>query len=488
MKTRKSLWGILLSICMLISICNIEACAASGSLSVSSASGTVGSTVTVTGTVKASEAISAVTVTLTYSPSGLQYVGGSQDVTGGSGSVVFFGDVMGQNKSSVSFTMKFKILKEGSFSVSGIADGYTDAGMEQISISGGGGTITGKAQTTSSGGSGSGGSSGGSGGSGNTRPQQKDSNSKLNGLQVYPGTLSPAFSANTTSYTVNVTDMVKDVTITATAQSSKANVNVSGGKGIQVGNNAAKVVVTAEDGTTTVYNLTIVCEKVEKIPIGEIEHVVNTTFSDDQIPTGFVKESIKLGEKEYTGLSHEKGNLTLICMQDASSIDNPSVFYIYEEETNNFYPFMQIAIAEGKNIIPLPIYETKEFSQTTTLTVQDKTIEAWKIDEEFCVIPVLNAAGENVLYKFDSVDGTYQRYSEAVPEENEETDEIDETKPENKMQGLLSEYGLYMIAGLGAVVLILAVTLIYLLSTKGRKHLVRRKKKELDMRAEENDN
>ena len=63
MKKRSSLLGAILSICILISVWNCEAQAASGSLGISSVSGSVGSTVTVTGTVNASEAISAITVT-----------------------------------------------------------------------------------------------------------------------------------------------------------------------------------------------------------------------------------------------------------------------------------------------------------------------------------------------------------------------------------------------------------------------------------------
>ena len=117
MKKRNGLLGVILSVCMLISVWHVDVHAASGSLTVSSKSGNVGSTVTLTGTVSASEAISAVTVTLTYDPAGLQFVSGSQDVSGDAGSITYFGDVMGQNKSSVSFSMNFKILKEGSFSV-----------------------------------------------------------------------------------------------------------------------------------------------------------------------------------------------------------------------------------------------------------------------------------------------------------------------------------------------------------------------------------
>ena len=446
---------------MLASVWNVDVYAASGSLSVSSTSGTVGSIVTVSGTVSASEAISAVTVTLTYDPAGLQYVSGSQDVSGGSGSVTYFGDVMGQNKSSVSFTMNFKIMKEGAFSVSGIADAYTDADMQKISISRAGGTVTGKAVTSNN-----------PGGSGGTTPPtnpgttqtNKDTNNKLKSLQVSPGSLSPAFNANTTSYKVNVPEETTELIISAAAQSNKANVSVSGNKNLKPGENTAKVVVTSESGATRVYTLTVICgevttneeppEEPEKIQINGTDNTINEAFADDTIPTGFVRDKITYNGKEYEALKHEKGELLLVNLQNEAG----NAFYIFNAETQEFYDFVQISFSEGRYIIPLTLDDREEFTDydKTTITLQDKLFDAWKIDEDYSVICAMNSEGEMVLYQYDSFDGTLQRYTGVVAKET--VKEQEET--EMTFFSFLEEYHLYIIAGLGVVVLALIIALI----------------------------
>ena len=119
---------------------------------------------------------------------------------------------------------------------------------------------------------------------------------------------------------------------------------------------------------------------------------------------------------------------------------------------------MLIQLSEEKYIIPLPLNDTEEFkdNEITTLTVQDKTFDAWKIDEEYSVILVLNAEGGEALYQYDNVDETFQRYAGAVVKETiEEPEEMEMT-----FFSFLEKYHLYIIAGLGVVVLALIIALI----------------------------
>ena len=73
----------------------------------------------------------------------------------------------------------------------------------------------------------------------------------LANLTVSAGTLSPAFSSTTYSYTVNVANEISSITISATANHLQANVSGDIGlKNLSVGNNPFTITVTAEDGTT----------------------------------------------------------------------------------------------------------------------------------------------------------------------------------------------------------------------------------------------
>jgi hypothetical protein len=83
------------------------------------------------------------------------------------------------------------------------------------------------------------------------------SDASLQSLTVSSGSLS--FDANTTNYTVNVSNDVTSIDVTGTANHAAATVtgNVTG-KTLEVGDNVVNIVVTAEDETTTkTYTVTI---------------------------------------------------------------------------------------------------------------------------------------------------------------------------------------------------------------------------------------
>ena len=80
----------------------------------------------------------------------------------------------------------------------------------------------------------------------------------LSSLTVSAGTLTPAFNANTTAYTVNVANNIASITLTATASHTAATVTGAGVKSLNVGNNVFPIIVTAENGTTSkTYTVTV---------------------------------------------------------------------------------------------------------------------------------------------------------------------------------------------------------------------------------------
>jgi len=91
--------------------------------------------------------------------------------------------------------------------------------------------------------------------------------STLSGLVLSSGTLSPAFSSTTTAYTASVANTTTSVTILPTVTDGTATVKVNGvpvpsGTTSQAitlvaGPNTVNVVVTAQDGTTSTYTVTV---------------------------------------------------------------------------------------------------------------------------------------------------------------------------------------------------------------------------------------
>ena len=83
----------------------------------------------------------------------------------------------------------------------------------------------------------------------------KSSNNILKSLSIDKGSIN--FSGNTTSYSVVVDYAVSKIKVTAVAEDSKAKVNGTGSKTINVGKNKIEVKVTAEDKSVKTYVINV---------------------------------------------------------------------------------------------------------------------------------------------------------------------------------------------------------------------------------------
>ena len=88
-----------------------------------------------------------------------------------------------------------------------------------------------------------------------------NSNSYLKTLSVSGVKLSPAFTKGTYSYTATVPDSISSVTITAISEYDAADVSGFGTVQLKTGANVLRVICTAENGTSSVYTLTITRQK-----------------------------------------------------------------------------------------------------------------------------------------------------------------------------------------------------------------------------------
>lgn len=92
-----------------------------------------------------------------------------------------------------------------------------------------------------------------------TKPkeEEKSSNKNLASLSVEGVELSPAFNQETTQYTGTALENVTKLEIKATAEDSKAKVEILDNDNLKGGDNIIKIKVTAEDDTVRTYILTI---------------------------------------------------------------------------------------------------------------------------------------------------------------------------------------------------------------------------------------
>jgi uncharacterized protein (TIGR02145 family) len=127
-------------------------------------------------------------------------------------------------------------------------------------------------------------------------------NANLSSLTVNHGTLTPAFSAATADYTVNVANSVESITVTGTKAESHATVSANSGvsQSLTVGANTITLTVTAQDGTT-IKNYVVTVNRAGKpitfanltangTPWSETTTVLTLTFDD--VLTGLTGSNI----------------------------------------------------------------------------------------------------------------------------------------------------------------------------------------------------
>ena len=345
---KKRLIVLTLILCLMFSFCSISnALGASASLSISGGgSYTVGSTIRITYTFSATN-IAGASAQIVYDASVLSYKGcsGGTAPSSASGVInVYAGD--GNAHSSLSVTLTFEALKVGSSSISvspGGDEGIIDYDGNPLSVSS-------KSTTVSV-----------------TNPSSSaSSNANLSSLKVSAGSLSPSFSLSRTSYTVNVGEDVSVCTISATPQDSAATVSVGGSKNLSMGKNVRTVTVTAENGATKTYTITInrgeggtssedpsddpsdgSDGEIEDITVtvGDKEYIVCENYDESSIPKGFVMTIAQYGDKDIPVIKDENLKYTFALLKDPETGDE--TWFFYDEESDTFAETAQISAEDA---------------------------------------------------------------------------------------------------------------------------------------------
>ena len=120
-------------------------------------------------------------------------------------------------------------------------------------------------------------------------PSDKSKDATLKELTVSKGTLSPKFVPGTTSYTLDLDDSISQISVSATPNDTKAKVSGTGTKTLAEGKNIVKITVTAEDGSTKDYTITVYRGKNGET--GKPDDPTPTDPSDPKDPTGGEKKT-----------------------------------------------------------------------------------------------------------------------------------------------------------------------------------------------------
>ena len=319
------------------------------------------------------------------------------------------------------------------------------------------------------------------------KEEKKSSNASLGSLVISAGTLSPEFSAATKDYTATVDYSCSSLAVTANPADSKASVtSVTGNDSLEVGENTVSVVVTAEDGSTSTYNI-VVTRRAEddpenadkqdnwkKFDINGTEWTMVNDIPEDVVPEGFEHSKTVIDGLEYNTLHGTFGDITLVYLQSESG----NGLFVYDAAQNAAYEFVRINSESHFIVVLLPkVDDVPEGYNEISLSIEGKGVatayqtKAEKTDDQtkdFYLVYAINDNGESGWYTYDSVDGTYMRTELSTPTVAQE--ENDTTKSE-LVPGIANKY--LVLAAILVLVIVILLLLLIVSAVKNRKYKAR---------------
>lgn len=316
------------------------------------------------------------------------------------------------------------------------------------------------------------------------KEEKKSSNASLGSLVISAGTLSPEFSAATKDYTATVDYSCSSLAVTANPADSKASVtSVTGNDSLEVGENTVSVVVTAEDGSTSTYNI-VVTRRAEddpenadkqdnwkKFDINGTEWTMVNDIPEDVVPEGFEHSKTVIDGLEYNTLHGTFGDITLVYLQSESG----NGLFVYDAAQNAAYEFVRINSESHFIVVLLPkVDDVPEGYNEISLSIEGKGVatayqtKVEKTDDQtkdFYLVYAMNDNGESGWYTYDSVDGTYMRTNLSTPTVAQE--ENDTTKSE-LVPGIANKY--LVLAAILVLIIIILLLLLIVSAVKNRKY------------------
>lgn len=316
------------------------------------------------------------------------------------------------------------------------------------------------------------------------KEEKKSSNASLGSLVISAGTLSPEFSAATKDYTATVDYSCSSLAVTANPADSKASVtSVTGNDSLEVGENTVSIVVTAEDGSTSTYNI-VVTRRAEddpenadkqdnwkKFDINGTEWTMVNDIPEDVVPEGFEHSKTVIDGLEYNTLHGTFGDITLVYLQSESG----NGLFVYDAAQNTAYEFVRINSESHFIVVLLPkVDDVPEGYNEISLFIEGKGVatayqtKAEKTDDQtkdFYLVYAINDNGESGWYTYDSVDGTYMRTELSTPTVAQE--ENDTTKSE-LVPGIANKY--LVLAAILVLIIIILLLLLIVSAVKNRKY------------------
>ncbi len=402
--------------------------ASNATISISTSTVTNGNEFEIIITIQGDDAIFGSNFYLEYDSSIIEIISGHQ---GGGGGKVQIMNYLSSTDVSKKQTIKLKAkaIAVGSTDIKYVAltdnEGVVDSNGDYMNVTATAGSVTVKA------------------------PYVASKNNNLSSLKVvatradgstYTLPFSPAFAKGTTSYTADAQEGTTKLVVTAKAEDSKATVKVSGTT-LSDGANTTTITVTAENGSTKKYTITTNVPITTTLPpepiIVQIEgtdyHIKDVTETT-ALPEGF--ETIEYDYKGKTVVAAKGLSKNLVVMYITDSEGANGRLYIYDEDTDTFFPMSNIQVTDKLYTIVKEPEELilPEGYEKQDITIGDDVFSGWASAdlEGVYLVYAMNWNGEEGLYYYDPSEVQMIKYFEMTEDVGVALDEYNQLVVQNE--------------------------------------------------------
>lgn len=349
----------------------------------------VGNTITYTVKVSSSTALGALNYSFTYDDSKLTLVSGTLN-----GAPVFTG-----SEKQVTYTFKFRAKASGTAKVNFILNDAIDWNYNSYSYN----RTTTKSVSII------------------TQAQLEASYSKnnyLSSLSVSGFNILPVFNKDTSTYSLELENDVRAITINGTLEDSRSSVTGLGNHDLVEGLNKIDLIVTAQNGSSRTYTINVTVKELSPIVVEIDNESYNVVRKKDLLtkPNSNYEEAIiKINDLDVPAFVNNITDVTLVGLKDKDG--NISLYTYNDGEYKQYkeFSFDSIIVTEDEsNNVPSG-YTKKE------ITINEKSITAYQDDNNpnYYLLTAVNiSTGKANLYQYDSKENTIQIFNNNLLNEN----------------------------------------------------------------------